>query len=78
MSKMLWHITMSLDGFVAGPNDEVDQLFKWYSSGDIEFLFPGPDLRFKVSRASAELFRETWPTIGAMVTGRRNFSRLGH
>lgn len=22
--KVLWHFTMSLDGFVAGPNDDVD------------------------------------------------------
>jgi dihydrofolate reductase len=28
---------------------------------------------FKVSRASAALFQDTWPTIGSMVTGRRNF-----
>jgi dihydrofolate reductase len=26
--KVLWHTTMSLDGFVAGPHDEVDWVFE--------------------------------------------------
>ncbi len=73
MGKVIFNMSVSLDGFVAGPNDEVDQLFKWYSMGDTEVVLPVTNLKFKVSRASAELFRETWPAIGAMVTGRRNF-----
>ncbi len=24
MDKVLWHVTMSLDGFIAGPNDSMD------------------------------------------------------
>jgi hypothetical protein len=24
MSSVIWHITMSLDGFIAGPNDSMD------------------------------------------------------
>jgi len=73
MGKVLFNISVSLDGFVAGPHDEVDELFRWYNSGDTEVLFPGPNMIFKVSQASANLFRETWPRIGAIVTGRRNF-----
>lgn len=73
MGKVLFNTSVSLDGFVAGPNDEVDQLFKWYSSGDTEFPFPGPDLIFRISAASAALLEEASRTVGAMVTGRRNF-----
>jgi dihydrofolate reductase len=73
MGSIIFNMSMSLDGFIAGPHGEVDQLFRWYGSGDTEIPFPGSDLVFKVSRASAELFREVWPSIGAMVTGRRNF-----
>jgi dihydrofolate reductase len=76
---------MSLDGFIAGPNDGVDKplgdggerLFKWYYSGDTDFPLPGTDMVFKISRASAELLRESWPTIGAAVTGRRTFDIAG-
>ncbi len=32
---------------------------------------------FKISRASAELLRVSWPTIGAAVTGRRTFDIAG-
>ena len=73
MGKIIFNNNVSLDGFVAGLNNEVDQLFRWYNSGDTEVPLPGPGLVFKVSRASAELFRRVWPTIGAAVTGRQNF-----
>lgn len=73
MGKVIAEFTMSLDGFIAGPNDEIDQLFRWYSSGDTEFLVPGAPFPFKISRASAELLREEWGRIGAIVTGRRDF-----
>jgi dihydrofolate reductase len=72
---------MSLDGFVAGPNDGPEnglgdggeRLFQWYSSGDTAFPLPGTDMVFQISRASADLLREEWSTFGAMVAGRRMF-----
>jgi len=73
MGKVIFNMSMSLDGFIAGPNNEVDRLFKWYFSGDTEVPFPGTELIFKVSRASAQVLQEAGRTIGAMVTGRRNF-----
>ncbi len=85
MSKVIVELSMSLDGFIAGPNDGVDKplgdggerLFKWYYSGDTNFPLPGTDMVFKISRASAELLRESWPAIGASVTGRRTFDIAG-
>ena len=74
MGKVSFNMSMSLDGFVAGPKDEVDRLFAWYFSGDTEVPIPGSEMKFKVSRASAELFQEAWRTVGAIVTGRRNFN----
>ena len=73
MRKVTAQFTMSLDGFIAGPNDEVDQIFRWYSSGETDFLVPGTDRSFKILRASAELLREEWDKIGVIVTGRRDF-----
>jgi hypothetical protein len=74
MGKVSFNMSMSLDGFVAGPKDEVDRLFGWYFSGDTEVPIPGSEMKFKVSRATAELFQEAWGTVGAIVTGRRNFN----
>jgi dihydrofolate reductase len=81
MGKVVLELSMSLDGFVAGPNDDPDnslgdggeRLFRWYSSGDTAFPLAGTDMVFKISRASAELLREEWGKIGAMVAGRRMF-----
>ena len=72
MGKVYFYMTVSLDGFVAGPNDEVGRLFGWYFAGDTEVEVPGsPTLR--VSRESAELMREATESGGAMITGRHNF-----
>jgi dihydrofolate reductase len=73
MGKVIFNMSVSLDGFIAGPNDQVDQVFKWYSMGDTEVVLPGPGLKFNVSSASAKLIAQTWPTIGAAIIGRRNF-----
>jgi dihydrofolate reductase len=81
MGQVIFENSMSLDGFVAGPNDGPDnplgdggeRLFQWYNSGDTEFPLPGTDMVFQISRASAELLREEWGTLGAMVAGRRMF-----
>jgi dihydrofolate reductase len=81
MTIVVLELSMSLDGFIAGPNDNPDNglgdrgdvLFKWYSSGDTDFPLAGTDMVFKISRASAEFLRPSWQNIGASVTGRRTF-----
>lgn len=73
MGKVVFNMSVSLDGFVAGPNDEVDKLFAWYQSGDTELPLPGTGMVFNVSQTSADHIRATWPLYGAMITGRRNF-----
>lgn len=81
MSKVYFELSMSLDGFVAGPNDGPDnpmgdggeRLFRWYSLGDTDFPLPGTDMVFKISRASADFLRPAWLSIGASVVGRRTF-----
>jgi dihydrofolate reductase len=64
--------TMSLDGFIAGPDDTVQYLFDWYNSGDIEYNYPG-GMKVKVSPASAQVIRELVESTGAIVSGRRLF-----
>ena len=72
MGKVIFNISVSLDGFVESSVDGVARLFRWYFNGDTEVPF-SDDLTFRVSAASAALFRASWPTIGADITGRRNF-----
>jgi dihydrofolate reductase len=81
MGKVVVQLSMSLDGFIAGPNDGPEnslgdggeQLFKWYSGGDTDFKWPSGTMTSKVSAVSAAHLREMIPTIGALVTGRRTF-----
>jgi dihydrofolate reductase len=81
MGKVTFNITMSLDGFVAGPNDGIenslgdggDQLFKWYFSGDTEIPISDGYMVLKVSPQSAEIMKEAFATYGAGVWGRRTF-----
>jgi dihydrofolate reductase len=81
MGKVIVELSVSLDGFVAGPNDGPEQplgeggerLFQWYSSGDTPLPLPGTDMVFRVSPASAALLGEEWGRMGAMVAGRRMF-----
>ncbi len=81
MGKVSMGLSMSLDGFIAGPNDGPERplgeggerLFAWYSTGDTEYRLPGTEMVFRVSPQSAELLREAHPRMGAFVTGRRTF-----
>jgi hypothetical protein len=75
MSKVVAIMSMSLDGYVADPNDGVAEGFDWYlSSGDVEFHTGGSDpMTFRVSGPSAEHLRGLWSELGAVVTGRRTF-----
>lgn len=73
MGKVIAQFTMSLDGFIAGPDDDVDVVFRWYAGGDAELPIHGTDRKFRVSQASADLLQEEWGRLGAIVTGRRDF-----
>jgi dihydrofolate reductase len=81
MGKVAIGLSMSLDGFIAGPNDSPGQplgeggerLFEWFSAGDTEYGLPGTEMVFQVSQQSAEMLREAHAGMGAFVTGRRTF-----
>ena len=75
MAKVVAIMSMSLDGYVADPNDGVAEVFDWYfNSGDVEFHTGGSDpMTFKVSEPSAGHLRGLWSELGAMLTGRRTF-----
>jgi dihydrofolate reductase len=74
MSKVLALMSMSLDGFVADPDDGVAEVFDWYSSGDVEFHTGGSDpMTFTMSEPSAEHVRGLTAELGAVLTGRRTF-----
>jgi dihydrofolate reductase len=77
MSVSVLYFSMSLDGYIAGPNDEpgnpggdgFDRLHEWFVTPGGEFFRPeGP---------AGELFDELGAT-GAVVTGRRTAEQAEH
>jgi dihydrofolate reductase len=85
MAKVIVALTMSLDGFIAGSNDDVEtRLFNWYFDGDTpirhyqEAASRGVSVPpFKLSSSSAKVFEELVESGGAVVTGRRTYDIAG-
>lgn len=73
MDKVVSHMTMSLDGFIADPYDGVTELFGWYEAGTVTVPSAGERWSFKVDERSAEMLREAMASTGALVCGRRLF-----
>ena len=81
MGNVVFNMTISLDGFVAGPNDSPekglgyggDALFNWYFSGDTEVPISDGNMVLKVSPQSAKLLKEEMANYGAGVWGRKTF-----
>jgi dihydrofolate reductase len=80
MAKVAICMTMSLDGYIAGPNDSVETplgeggeaLFEWYFNGDTPSSYAHPE-GFTLSEESAKVFDAQIESCGAIVTGRRTY-----
>ncbi len=77
MSTVVANMSMSLDGIIADPSDEVGPLFDWYNNGDV--TVPTADARwtFHTSEASAAYLGDALANVGALVCGRRLFDHTG-
>src|SRR5262245_23915751 len=73
MTKVLTHMCMSLDGFVAQLDDNPAELFDWYWSGEVVVRSAQEAMTFSVDAASAEMLQELTSGCGALVAGRRLF-----
>jgi dihydrofolate reductase len=77
MGNVVVDLSVSVDGFIAGPHDGPDnplgdggsRLFDWWSAGTERI---GPDDRFKPPARSAAVAREMFD-YGAVIIGRRTF-----
>ncbi len=81
MGKVTTGFSMSLDGFIAGPNDSPDnslgdggdRLFKWYFQGDARGEVQIGDQVLKMSGEGAAYIKEASKGAGVLVTARRTF-----
>jgi len=70
MTKIITGASVSLDGFISGPDESgFELLFDWYGNGDVHLESADPNIPFNVSKASEPIIRESLE-IGAIVCGR--------
>jgi dihydrofolate reductase len=75
MTKVMTHMCMSLDGFVAQPDDNPAELFDWYWGGDVVVPSAMEGMSFSVDAASAPMLQDLTSGCGAMIAGRRLFDQ---
>jgi dihydrofolate reductase len=76
MATVIMHAVVSVDGFIADPQDDVGPLFDWYFNGDQPLTDAAGEERhapFRVGARSAAYVREMWGGIGATIQGRHLF-----
>jgi len=73
MGKVTTGFSMSLDGFVADPNEDFQHLFAWMTSGDTEYTITigEQEHQLKLAAESVKQFDDAINTTGALVAGRR-------
>ncbi len=71
--------SMSLDGFIAGANDEVDRVFAWMFQGDqdTQVSIGDESLDLKLTSEGVEQCEDMAHAIGAVLSGRRMFDVAG-
>ena len=73
MGKVTTGFSMSLDGYIAGPGDDVNRLFKWYFTGEADYEVPSGDTVYKMTQDGAEMIQEASQEAGVLVSARRTF-----
>jgi len=73
MSRVIVNAAVSLDGFIARPDDDPGPIFDFYENGPVAIAPGDPERTFHVSEATAGFMRDAWPQQGAMVIGRHLF-----
>jgi dihydrofolate reductase len=81
MGKVVFNTSVSLDGFVAGPNDKPgnglgdggERLHDWIFNGSVEIPVAEGHMPMKVSPQSAALLKDEVTNNGVRIFGRRTF-----
>lgn len=74
MSKVYTGASMSLDGYISGPNESgFEHLFQWYANGDVEVPTAKPEMTLRMTPVSAAHLRQIGESTGAIVVGRKLF-----
>ena len=72
MARVVMQAVVSVDGYIAYPDDSVGPLFDWYGNGDVT-VHVNDQWPFHVSRASADYVQPLWDAMKVQVIGRHLF-----
>ena len=73
MSKVQAQAIMSLDGYVAKPDNTIGSLFDWLQNGEVAIPTPAEDFTVHLTPPSAQHWRRWTESLGALVCGRTLF-----
>jgi dihydrofolate reductase len=75
MSTVFTSAAVSLDGYIAGPNETgFEHLFAWFDGGDFELPTASPEIKIRLGEADHQYMSDVFGRTGAFVTGRRLFN----
>jgi dihydrofolate reductase len=77
MATVVADMSMSLDGYVAGPGDDITQVFDWILTGDVTIETANSGMSFQTDAQNAPIWRSALDDVGAAITGRRTFDLAG-
>ena len=65
MGKVVTGANMSLDGYIAGPEESgFEHLFRWLDNGEVEVPTARPDMTLRMTPESAQLWRNLMARTG--------------
>jgi hypothetical protein len=64
---------MSLDGYIAKPDNSIGSLFDWLQNGEVAIPTPAGDFTVHLTAPSAKHWRRWASSLGALVCGRTLF-----
>ena len=73
MGRVISNASMSLDGYVALPDNMPGPLFDWYDAGDREVVNAGDLPPFHLTQPSFDYWQKWVSSIGCLVVGRTLF-----
>jgi len=74
MSTVFTSAAVSLDGYIAGPNETgFEHLFAWFAGGEFELPTATPEIKIRLGEADYRYMRDVFERTGVFVTGRRLF-----
>ena len=73
MVKVVAQAIMSLDGYIAKPDNTIGRLFDWLQNGEVAITTPAGDFAVHLTPQSAEHWGAWVSSIGALICGRTLF-----